>query len=63
MKVEEDVIMENKHEMLLNAYSADKFKKEAQKIIDLIVGELENIQSDHFQKTIEIGRASCRERV
>ena len=45
--------MENKHEMLLNAYSADKFKKEAQKIIDLIVGELENIQSDHFQKTIE----------
>lgn len=43
----------NKNEILLNAYSTDNFKKEAQKIIDIIANELENVQANGPQKTID----------
>lgn len=43
----------SKNEILLNAYSADSFKKEAQKVIDIIANELENVQANGLQKTIE----------
>ena len=42
----------SKNEILLNAYSTDNFKKEAQKIIDIIANELENVQANGPQKTI-----------
>lgn len=43
----------SKNETLLNAYSVDSFKKEAQKVIDIIANELENVQANGLQKTIE----------
>lgn len=43
----------SKNEILLNAYSADSFKKEAQKVIDIIANELENVQANGLQKTID----------
>lgn len=43
----------NKNELLLNAYSTDSFKAEAQKIIDLIGNELERIQVNIGIKTID----------
>lgn len=43
----------NKNELLLNAYSADSFKAEAQKIIDLIGNELESLQVNSEIKTID----------
>ncbi|WP_343252629.1 pyridoxal phosphate-dependent decarboxylase family protein [Ligaoa zhengdingensis] len=43
----------SKNEILLNAYSADCFKKEAQKVIDIIANELENIQTNGLQNTID----------
>lgn len=43
----------NKNELLFNAYSADSFKAEAQKIIDLIGNELESLQVSSGIKTID----------
>lgn len=43
----------NKNELLINAYSADSFKKEAQQIIDLIGNELKSLQVESGQKTID----------
>lgn len=38
---------------MINAYSADSFKKEAQQIIDLIGNELKSLQVESGQKTID----------
>lgn len=42
-----------KNDLLINAYSAEGFRKDAQQLIELIADELEDLQTGTGQKTIE----------
>lgn len=45
--------IKDKNNLLLNAYSADNFKKDAQQIIELIADELKDMQESTEHKTID----------